>query len=61
MRLLSLSMFLFVVDIDDMTAFLFMCVDVMVMSYEYDVCCSVAGSCGMSDVYMLKIVGERTF
>ena len=34
------------------------CIDVMVMSSAYEVSCS--GGCGMSDVYMLKMVGERT-
>ena len=36
------------------------CVDVMVMSSVYKVSCSGAGGYGMSDVYMLRRVGERT-
>ena len=37
-----------------------MCVDVIVMAAAYKVSYSGAGDCGMSDVYMLKNVGERT-
>ena len=32
----------------------------MVMSSAYEVSFSGVGGCGMSDVYMLKSVGERT-
>ena len=39
--------------------FLLDCVDVMVMPSACEASCSVAGDCGMSDVY-IKIVGERT-
>ena len=35
-----------------------MCEDVMVMLSAHEV--SFSGDCGMSDVYMLKSVGERT-
>ena len=42
----------------DMTASLLMCVDVMTMPSAYEV--RYSGACGMSDVYMLKSVGERT-
>ena len=37
-----------------LVAFLLVCIDVMVMSSAYE------GGCGMSDMYMLKSVGERT-
>ena len=43
-----------------LAAFLLLCVDVMVMPSAYEVSCSGAGGCGMSDVYMLKSVGKRT-
>ena len=43
----------------DFDTFLLMCVDVMVMSSADEVSCSGAGDGGRSDVYMLKIVGDR--
>ena len=36
-----------------------MCADVMVMSSTYEVSCSGAGGCGLTDVNMLKNVSER--
>ena len=38
----------------------YLCVDVMEMSSAYEVSCSGAGSCGISDVYVLRSVHERT-
>ena len=43
-----------------LTVFLLVCVYVMVMVFAYEVSCSGDGDCGMSDVYVLKSVGERT-
>ena len=37
--------------------FLLLCVDVMVTASAYEVSCSGACGCGMSDVYMLKSMG----
>ena len=42
------------------TCVLLACGDVMVMAYAYEMSCSCARGCGMSYVYMLKSVGERT-
>lgn len=43
-----------------LAAFLLECVDVMVMSSAYVVSCTGARGFGMSAVYMLNSVGERT-
>ena len=43
----------------DMDACLLVGVDVMVMSSAYEVSYSSTDCCGMSDVYMLKNMGER--
>ena len=42
-----------------LAAFLLLCVDIMVMSYAYEVSCCSGDSYAMSNVYMLKSVGER--
>ena len=42
------------------TAFSLACVNVMVMSSADEVSCSDPGGCGLSDVYMFNIMGERT-
>ena len=36
------------------------CDAVIVMSSAYEVSCTSLGGCGMSEVYMLKRVGDRT-
>ena len=41
-----------------MATILLVCVDVMVMAYVYEVSCSGAGWCGISDLYILMSVGE---
>ena len=43
---------------DALAEYLLVCVDVMGMSYAYEVSCSGAGGRVMSDVYVLKNVGE---
>ena len=51
-----------VIDVDMAACMLWLrfWVDIMEMSFAYEIRCSGAGGCGMSDVYMLKSVGERT-